>query len=127
MDVTGSTQAIAERMSARLRVKGADLAEVAARAGRRIPRRLRDDVETLIRAEAMSRHPKLARQVDPRRLSRATRNIDRFLAGRNPAAERWAELQDNVAKVAFVVFVAALAVFFWLVSNGYFEVAQSPG
>ena len=121
MDVTQTTQALAERMSRQLRVKGDGLAEVTAHAGRKLPRRLRADAETLVRAQAMAQNPKLARLLDERQLRKAERRLSRYLDRQNPSAERRGQILDVVAKIAFVIFTIALIVFFTLLNRGYFE------
>ena len=115
------TQALAERMSKQLRVKGDGLAEVSARAGRKLPPRLRGDVDALVQAEEMARHPKLSRLVDQKRLKKAERKLNSFLDRQNPKAELRGEVLDVIAKIAFAVFVVVLIVFFTLLNRGYFE------
>ncbi len=114
-------EALAQKMSAQLRVRGTGLAEVTERAGRKLPRRLRADAQTIIQAEAMGGHPKLSRLVDERAVMRATRRIERFLDKKDPKGERWGELLDLIAKIAFVLVTIVLVVFFWLLNRGYFE------
>ena len=53
MDVKQTAESLASRMSAQLRVKGDGLAEVTAKAGRKLPRHLRDAAEALVQAEVM--------------------------------------------------------------------------
>ena len=108
-------------MSVQLRVRGDGLSDVVEKAGRKLPRRLRSDVAKLIEAEAMSTHPKLARLVDERQFRRAERRLNRFLEKQNPAAERRGEILDLIAKIAFVFVTIVLAVFFLLLSRGYFD------
>ena len=108
-------------MSAQLRVRGDGLSDVAEKAGRKLPRRLRPDVAKLIEAEAMSAHPKLARLVDERQFRRAEKRLNRFLEKQDPAAERRGEILDMIAKIAFVFVTIVLAVFFLLLSRGYFD------
>jgi len=121
MDVTERADEMAGRMARQLRVRGTGLAEVTRNAGRRLPRRLRSDAEALIRAEALSGHPKLAHQVDPKRIARAVKRLNRYLERQNPGRERWGAILDRLAAVAFVLVVAVLAVFFTLLRRGYFD------
>ena len=108
-------------MSTQLRVKGDGLADVAQRAGRKLPRRLRKDAQVMIDAEALSAHPKLARRVDAKRLKQAERRLNAFLDKQNPGAERRGEILDAVARIAFVLVTIVLAVFFTLIYRGYFD------
>lgn len=121
METSDRTRAMAERMSAQLRVRGVGLAEVSERAGRKLPKHLRTDAAVLIEAEAMASNPKLARLVDARRLARAEKRLNRFLDRQNPASERRGEILDMIAKMAFVFVTVVLSVFFLLLWRGYFD------
>jgi len=44
-----------------------------------------------------------------------------FLETLDPKAERRGEILDTIAKIAFVIVVVVLALFFYLISIGYFE------
>ncbi len=118
MEQSASTHALAQRMSTQLRIRGEGLEDIATRAGRKLPRHVRTSVDILIEAEAMRSHPKLSRRIDPRRIARAERVVNRFLDKQNPAAERRGEVLDLVAKIAFVVVVVVLSVFFFLLWRG---------
>ena len=120
MEIRARTNSLANRMSAQLRVKGDGLAEVTERAGRKLPRRLQQDAQVMIEAEALSGNPKLARRVDAQSIDRAERRLNAFLKKQNPAAERRGEILDVVAKIAFVLVTIVLAVFFTLLYRGYF-------
>ena len=119
MDVKKTADSLAARMATQLRVKGEGLAEVTAKAGRRLPRHLRSAAETIVQAQTMAEHPKLARLVDEREIRRAERKLAKYLARQNPRAERLNETLDVIAKIAFVIFVIVLAVFFFLLWRGY--------
>ena len=121
METKDRFKAIAEKMSAQLRVRGDGIADVTERAGRKLPRHLRSDAKTLIEAEALAANPKLARLVDEKRISRAEKRLNRYLAKQNPASERRGEILDAIAKIAFVFVTVVLAVFFFLLSRGYFD------
>ena len=121
MELSERTEALTRKLSAKLRVRGETLADVAANAGRRLPKRIESDLKTMIDAENMARHPKLAHRVDDRRIRRAERKLNRFLEKLNPAAERRGEVLDLIAKIAFVFVVVVLSVFFTLIWRGYFN------
>jgi hypothetical protein len=55
---------VAGLMEERLRITGAGLPAKMARAGRRLPRRVRDSGERLARAAVMAQNPKLLMQID---------------------------------------------------------------
>ncbi len=121
MKIHDRTNSLANRMSAQLRVKGDGLADIAQRAGRKLPRRLRQDAKVMIEAEELSAHPKLARRIDAKRVKRAERRLNAFLDKQNPRAERRGEILDVVARIAFVLVTIVLAIFFTLVYRGYFD------
>ncbi len=98
---------LAEKLGAR----GADFGSQLQRAGRRLPRRVRREAEYLARVEQMARHPKFARLVDPRSVTRSQRRVARHLEGIDLAAIRRERRKDQVAALAFYVLVTfALAV-----------------
>ena len=121
MDVSAITEALAGQMSRQLRVKGDGLAEVTARAGRKLPKRLRAEAEILIKAEAMAKNPKLARLVNPSQIRKSERKLLKFLGRQSPASERRGEILDLIAKIAFVIFVVVLIAFFTLLNRGFFD------
>ena len=121
MDVSKIAEELALRMSEQLRVRGSGLAEVAAKAGRKLPRHLHAEVGVVVEALQMGENPKLARLVDAKRITIADRKVRRFLAKQNPAAERRGEILDRIAAIAFVLVVIVLIVFFVLLSRGYFD------
>lgn len=121
MDVAKLAENLAEHMQTQLRVRGTGLAEVAEKAGRRLPRHLQAEVEAIVEATRMSENPKLARLVDPKRVARADRKVRRFLDKQNPRAERRGEILDRIAAVAFVLVAVAVGTFFLLLSRGHFD------
>ncbi len=121
MDVKERAEALAGKMSTQLRVKGDTLADVASNAGRKLPRHLQRAADVVIEAESMAAHPKLAKQVNERQVRKAQRKLDRFLDRQDPRAERWGEIMDGVAKVAFVIFTIALVAFLILLYQGAFD------
>ena len=121
MDISALSQDLAATMARQLRLRGGSLADVAARAGRSLPRHLKSEVDAIVEAEALAQNPKLTHRVDTKRLRRADKKLRAFLGQQNPGAERRAEFLDRLAAVVFVIFVAVLAVFFLALSRGYFD------
>lgn len=121
MDVKERADALAELMSVQLRVRGAGLREVTARAGRRLPKHLRRAAETIIDAVEKADNPKLGRLVDEKAVVRSERKLRKFLEKQDPRSVRRGEILDLLAKIALVVFVVVLAIFFLLLNQGYFE------
>ena len=121
MNVTERAEALAQHMATQLRVRGDGLADVSARAGRRLPKRFQKDVQVIVDAEAMMQHPRLERVVDDRAVRKAERKIRAFLDLQDPRAVRRGEILDVIAKIAFVVVTVVLAVFFFLIWRGTFD------
>lgn len=119
MEIENRNRALAEKMATQLRVRGEGLAEVASRAGRKLPRHLRAQVDVLTAAQAVEAHPKLASQIDAKKVAKAERQIGHFLDKQDPKAERRGEILDLIAKIAFVFVTVVLAVFFFLLWRGY--------
>lgn len=117
----GISKDLADYMAQQLRLRGGRLVDVAGRAGRKLPRHVHEDVADMIEAEAMAANPKMTRLIDTRRVQKAEKRIRKYLDAQSPSAERKAAILDRLAAVAFVLFTIVLAVFFWLVWQGYFE------
>lgn len=121
MDVRGKSNALADLMARQLRVRSGSLAGVAGRAGRKLPRKLRDAVQVIVAAEAQSEHPKFAHHVDEKRVLQAEKQIKQFLEKQDPAGERRAEFLDRLAAIVFILFSLVVALFFFLLWRGYFD------
>lgn len=121
MTIEDRLQALTDHMATQLRLRGNGFQDVAHKAGRKIPRRLQADVAQIAEIEAMAGNPKLARHLNIRALDKSERRLRAFLDKQDPKAERRGEILDTIAKIAFVVVVVVLSVFFYLISKGYFE------
>ncbi len=121
MDVAKTSDDLAVLMSEQLRVRGTGLADVAAKAGRKLPKHLQAEVGVILEAQHMAEHPKLARLVDEKRVIRSDRRVRKFLSRQDPARERMGEILDRLAAIGFVIFSVALILFFVLLSRGYFD------
>lgn len=115
-----TVQQMADRVAAlleeRLRVKGDTLEAKLGRAGRRLPRRVRDAGAALAQATLMIRNPKLLRQVDDQTVATAYDICVRHLISVNPAAARSGLILDIAARIAFallVVTVLLVTVMYW--------------
>lgn len=121
MDVKAQADALADHMAAQLRVKGDGLADVTARAGRRLPKHLRREAEKISAAEALTLHPRLERLVDEKALVRSEQKLRKFLDRQDPKTVRRGEILDFLAKIGLVIFVAGLVVFYVMTTSGFFE------
>jgi hypothetical protein len=121
MNVSDMAENLAQAMARQLRLRGGRLADVTARAGRRLPRHLQAEAKAIVEAEALAAHPKLAHRVDFKRLKRAERKLRQFLDKQDPKAERRAEILDRLAVIVFIVFAIIVAAFFVALSRGAFD------
>ena len=108
-------------MARQLRLRGGGLSDVAARAGRKLPRHLQAEVHVIVEAETLAEHPKLAHRVDEKRLKTAARKLRNFLDKQDPKAERRAEILDRLAVIVFIVFAIAVGAFLVALSQGVFD------
>ena len=121
MNLNERSDALAQKMAQQLRLRRGDLASVAERAGRKLPKHLRTDVDVILEAQQKAAHPKLKHHVDAAQIIKAEKKVYRFLDKQNPKAERRNEILDTIAKVAFVVFSVVLASFLILLWRGHFS------
>lgn len=115
------SEKLAELMARQLRLRSGRLADVMARAGRKLPRHLQAEAQVIVDAETFSEHPKLSHRVDGKRLKKAERKLRNFLEMQDPKTERRAEFLDRLAAIVFILFVIALAAFFLALSRGVFD------
>ena len=113
MDWTDRLGGLRTQLAEKLGARGPTLARQLSRARRRLPRRLRREAETLARAEAMARHPLLARRLDPRAMSRAERRLSRHLGAIDLKALRRDRAKDAAAGLGLIV-LATFALVVWL-------------
>jgi hypothetical protein len=85
-------------------------------AGRRLPKWAHKDGAVIVEALGLEAHPKLARQIDQKRVRRALRNLEDYLGAIDPTrrrVERAIDIAAFVGFVAFSVLVCFLAVMVW--------------
>lgn len=103
-------------MEERLRIKGGTLEDKFRRAGRRLPRNVRDAGEALAAALMMMQNPKLMHQVDDETVATAYDICVRHLTTINPSAARKGLLLNMAASIAFAMLVVAVllvSVLYW--------------
>ena len=89
------------------------------RAGRQLPRRLRQDGATILAAMDRAQNPRLARVTDGEGPHHAARRIERYLAGLDPVASRARARAYLFADLAFRLAVVVALVIGVLVWRGY--------
>ena len=113
MDLDGRTEKLAALMEERLGIRGRGFEAKLARAGRRLPKRLRREAARLVEARALAAHPRLSRRVDRPRLERAAAALERYLGGVDTKERQTTQAVNWLAGTAFnllIVFGLALSV-----------------
>jgi hypothetical protein len=111
---------MADRVSAlleeRMGVRGRSLADKHRKAGRRLPRKVRDAVGLLVEAAEMVQNPKLHIRVDEARVSQAYDLSVRHLGGIKRGEKLKTAMVGAAASAAFailVVVILVIAVIYW--------------
>ena len=107
MDLDARAEALAQLMEDRLGLRGDGFAAKLKRAGRRLPCRIRRDGAVIVEALDLQAHPKLSRQVDEARLTRALTHLDRYLRSIDPWERRKGVMLNWLAGLAFSLLVVA--------------------
>ena len=107
---------LTEKIAEGLGIRGRSLEDSTRKAGRALPRRIRDRIAIIAEARALRGHPKLERQIDEARIERAYRQTAGYLDGLDLGAQRRRAALDMLALVAFRLFVVGalvIAVIVW--------------
>lgn len=116
MNIEERLAQLATLMEERLGIGGAGFETKLARAGRKLPRRLKREGLALIQARDRARHPKLGRQIDQRRIEQAARAFERHLIGLDYAEQRmtfWIYWLAGNALNILIVMALAVAFVVW--------------
>ncbi|WP_400082589.1 hypothetical protein [Yoonia sp. R78084] len=92
----------------KLRVRGRTLEKQLRRAGRQLPRHVRNDATYLAQAVALSDNPKLARMIDMAKAKKAHRNILAHLETVDIGAQRRNAALNMLASVMFALLVTGV-------------------
>jgi len=115
-ELTARNEALAELIHAKLGTGGSGLEARVRRAGRLLPRRIRQEAGILIEAAALAENPKLARRVDLTRAEAAHAACAQFLEHVDPVARRWDFVLGVLGSIAFgliVIFAVVTGVMVW--------------
>ena len=95
----------------RLGIRGDGLETKLRKAGRLLPRWLRQEASRLVAAQRLVKHPKLMRQADSMTLEKACKRCEKWLKSIDPAARRRARLLIFLAlNAANLLLVTAMFV-----------------
>lgn len=114
--ISQMSERVAALLEQRLGVRGRTLADKHRKAGRRLPRRVREAVSVLAEAEAMAQNPKLLIRVDEATVTVAYDLAVRHLNGVKRGEQRMNILVGMAASAAFgllVVAVLVIGVLYW--------------
>ncbi len=118
-DMAARSHRLRALLQQKLGVKGRDLSQSLRHAGRRLPRGLRNRGAALLRAEALARNPKTARQVDATAVQRDYEAMRQYLEGLDVAHMRRTRLLSVTAAVAANVLAVMVLFVAWLWWRGY--------
>ena len=116
MDLQARADRLAQLMEERLDIRGQGLEAKLARAGRKLPRFVRVEIEHIVLAQRMAESPKLAAQIDWDRLEKGADLVERHLRAidafdrRKTLAINW--LAGNALNLV-IVLALLLAVLVW--------------
>ena len=112
-DIQSRTKRLVELMEKHLGTRGPTLERALRRAGRRLPRGLRDKGQLLVEAERMAEHPRLMQRVDAAAVDAAFRDLSDHLRTIDRAEARKTRTLNIAAALAFnLLLVVALLIAF---------------
>lgn len=112
-------EAVSLMLQQKLGVRGAGLEAKLARAGRRLPRRIRRRVAEIAEAEKREGNPKLARMTDPAALAQAFDEVEAHLNRIDVADRRRGAVLGMLGSVAISLLVVFAALVSYLVWHGH--------
>ncbi|WP_168769179.1 hypothetical protein [Yoonia maricola] len=110
---------VREAMESDLHVRGRSLEVQIRKAGRLLPRRVRQDATYLAQGVAVAANPKLARMVDMAKARQAHRRIVAYLGTVDIGAQRRNAALNLVASIAFALLMTGVLLLFVLWQRGF--------
>ncbi len=110
---------VRDGLQGKLHVRGRSLDAQIRKAGRRLPRRVRQDATYLAQGVALMENPKLARMIDIGKARQAHRNVMAHLNSIDIAAQRRNAALNLVASIAFALLVTGVLLLFVLWQRGF--------
>jgi hypothetical protein len=110
---------VAQLLEERLGVSGRDLSAKLTRAGRDLPRKVRDGGKLLVSASQRAQNPKLLGQIDMGEVTDAYDVCVRHLAAIDPVVRRRNIFAGMIGSVGFGVLVLAIGIMVLLAWRGY--------
>lgn len=110
---------VAQLMEERLSIRGRGLQVKLRRAGRSLPRKVREGGEILVQASAKARNPKLLGQIDMSQVAEAYDVCVRHLVAIDAGQQRRQRLGSMISSVVFGTLALALGIIGVLIWRGY--------
>lgn len=113
-DIDSRASELLALMHKHLGIKARDLDQAIGRAGRRLPRSIRQQVDELLDAQQKMQHPKLRQRVDHGRVDAAFRAVSQHLRSIDRADVRRGHILSVMGGIAFNLLLVALGFVLWL-------------
>jgi hypothetical protein len=111
---------VAQLLEERLGLGGRDLSAKLKRAGRMLPKKVRESGQALAQASHKAQNPKLLGQIDMGEVTAAYDVCVKHLVAIDPVNRRRDLFAGMLGSVGFGILVLAVAIFGFLVWRGYF-------
>jgi len=119
MDLQQMVDEVSEALADKLRVRGGSLDAQIHRAGRLLPRRVRQDATYLAQGITLVQNPKLAKMFDMAKARKAHRNVLAHIDTVDMGAQRRDAALNLVASIAFALLVTGCLLLFVLWQRGF--------
>lgn len=113
-DIHTQAEAVRSLLETHMGVRSKTLEGAVRRAGRRLPRSLRNKAALLVEALVLSENPKMARRLDYTAIYSAYRDLVAYLETLDLAEEKRTRLVNLTAGIAFNLLIAGGLVLLWL-------------
>ena len=117
-EISLRTSRMRDAIGAAYGFKARDLRRAIKRAGRRLPKAVRGELQKVTQAEGFGGHPKLLRRVDMSQLAAAETALNAHLKTIDRAALRKTALIGWAAQAAFYILLVGGAFMGWMATTG---------
>lgn len=118
-DIAARNAALVKLLGEKHGIKARDLRQAGARAGRRLPKRLRAQIAVLVEAEQLAAAPKLAKRVDLRAVDAAEKALELHLKAIDPKERRRAKILGLAGTIAAQILIILTVFVWWLWWQSY--------
>jgi hypothetical protein len=118
-DIARKVEAVQELLTLKFGIKRQPLAKMLSRAERRLSKRMQGKIKTLIDAQQLAGHPKLARQLDSAAVSTAYADVTTHLKKIDVADRRRGKILGLAGVVVFNLLLVVAGFVMWMWWRGY--------